>query len=186
MPSASLQHWRNDRMPRLAEVDSHCAAAAALAPPNALLAEESLRGFVMLLSGHFQGSCRDLYTECVQVLAVHVPAMLQATLQTQSFAELKINSHNPTVDTIRKDFERFAFTLDFDADPANGPRVTHLGHLNRWRNAVAHQKTAAPSGVPALTLAEVQGWKVSCDGLAIWLDGIMDKELQRSLGVAPW
>lgn len=186
MPSASLQTWQNDRMPRLAEVDAHCAASAALAPPNALLAEESLRGYVMLLSGHFQGFCRDLYTECVQVIASQAPPALQATVQAQFSAELKINTNNPTVETIRKDFERFAFTLDFDTDPANAPRLTDLGHLNKWRNAVAHQKVSTPAGIPALTLAGVQGWKVSCDGLAIWLDGTMYNELQRILGAAPW
>ena len=37
-----------------------------------------------------------------------------------------MNTLNPTVEAIRKDFERFAFILDFAADPANGPRVTHL------------------------------------------------------------
>ena len=47
------------------------------------------------------------------------------------------------LEPIRKDFERFAIPLDFRADSTNGPRVTHLGHLNRWRNAVAHQAPAA-------------------------------------------
>jgi len=186
VPSVSLQNWQNNRSLRLVEVDTHCGASAALAPPNALLAEESLRGYVMLLSGHFQGFCRDLYTECIQIVASHIPPGLQATIQAQFSAELKINSSNPTVETIRKDFERFAFTLDFDTDPANGPRVTHLGHLNKWRNAIAHQKATAPAGVPALTLASVQGWRASCDGLATWLDGVMYNEMRRILGAAPW
>jgi len=42
-------------------------------------------------------------------------------------------------------------------------------------------------GVPAgLTLPIVQGWRVSCDGLATSLDGIMRAELLRIMGVAPW
>ena len=186
MPSASLLHWQNDRMPRLAAMDAHCVAAAALAPPNPHLAEESLRSYVMLLSGHFQGFCRDLYTECSQVLVLSLAAGVQATVQSQFSAELKLNSFNPTVDTIRKDFERFGFTLDFDAEPANSPRVTHLGQLNKWRNAIAHQKASAPTGVPPLTLPAVQAWRVSCDGLATWLDSIMYNEMQRILGAAPW
>jgi hypothetical protein len=186
MPSFSLKRWQNDRKPRLAEIDAHCAAAAALAPPNVLLAEESLRGYVMLLSGHFQGFCRDLYTECMQVFAAHVPLAHKATIQVQFTTELKLNSNNPTVETLRKDFERFGFVLDFVADPANGPRVTHLGHLNKWRNAVAHQKATAPTGVPPLALATVQVWQASCDGLATWLDGILYNEMLIILGVAPW
>lgn len=43
MPSIALLAWQNDRMPRLAEVDIHCVATAALVPPNTFLAEESLR-----------------------------------------------------------------------------------------------------------------------------------------------
>ena len=69
------------------------------------------------------------------------------TVQMQFTSEMRLNSNNPTVDTIRKDFERFGFTLDFAADPANSLRVTHLGQLNRWRNAVAHQTEIAPAGL---------------------------------------
>jgi hypothetical protein len=186
MPSAALTRWTNDRMPRLAEIDTHCATAHALAAPNPFLAEESLSGYVMLLSGHFQGFCRDLYTEGCQLLLATVPATLQITVQAQFFAEPKLNSNNPTIETIRKDFERFGFRLDFHADPTNAPRITHLGHLNKWRNAVAHKKASPPVGVPPLTLAAVQDWRNACNGLAAWLDGIMYRELQRILGAAPW
>lgn len=173
-------------MLRLGEVDAHCVAVHTLAAPTQLLAEESLSGYVMLLSDHFQGFCRDLYTECSQIIAATLPIPLQGTVQAQFFAELKLNSNNPTVETLRKDFERFAFTLNFHADPANAPRLTHLGHLNKWRNAVAHKKTSPPVGVPPLTLAAVQNWRNACDGLAMWLDGIMYAEVQRIIGAPPW
>jgi hypothetical protein len=140
-----------------------------------------LQGYVMLLSG--------LYTECSQLCAAAVPAGLRATLQAQFASELRLNTGNPTVENIRKDFERFGFLLDLaDADPANPARLTHLGHLNYWRNSVAHQKaTPPPAGVPAvLTLADLQVWRGSCDGLATSLDVIMGKELHRMLGIAPW
>jgi hypothetical protein len=143
----------------------------------------------MLVSGHFQGFCRDLYTECSQVCAGLAPASLRTIVQAQFLAELKLNAGNPTVENIRKDFERFGIVLDLaGADPANPGRLTHLGQLNYWRNAVAHQKaTPAPSGIPTvLTLADVQAWRTACDGLASSLDGIMHGELLRILGVAPW
>jgi hypothetical protein len=50
-------------MVRLAEIDAQCAASQVLAPPNPRLVDENLRGYVVLLSAHFQGFCRDLYTE---------------------------------------------------------------------------------------------------------------------------
>ena len=46
MPSASLLHWQNDRMPRLTAVDNQCAASLALAPSQPNLVDENLRGYV--------------------------------------------------------------------------------------------------------------------------------------------
>jgi hypothetical protein len=186
MPSLSLLHWQNERLPRLMALDTHCGAAATLVPPNPHLAEESLRSYPMLLSGHFQGFCRDLYAECTQIFTNSMPAAAQATIQAQFTCEMQLDLKNPIKENIRKDFERFAFTLNFAADPANALRETHLGQLNKWRNAVAHQKVSAPTGVPPLTLAAVQVWRTSCDGLAVWLDSIMHHELSRILGAAPW
>jgi hypothetical protein len=187
-------------MARLGHIDAHCAALFTLGPPGpspapaapaapSPLALESLQGYVMLVSGHFQGFCRDLYTECAQLCVAAVPAGLQPAVQAQFTTEVKLNTGNPTMENIRKDFERFGFLLDLaGADPANPLRVTHLGHLNYWRNAVAHQKaTPTPPGVPAmLTLADVQTWRASCDGLATSLDHIMHDVLFRMLGLAPW
>jgi len=201
VPSAALTRWQNDRMARLGHTDAHCAALftppLAAAPPLALaappapppLAQESLQGYVMLVSGHFQGFCRDLYTECAQLCAAAVPASMRTTIQAQFAAGLALNAGNPSTENIRKDFERFSFLLDLEgAAPGNPQRVTQLGHLNFWRNHVAHQRaTPPPAGVPAvLTLANVQAWRTSCDGLATALDDIMRHELTRILGAAPW
>jgi hypothetical protein len=68
MASASWQQWQNDRMPHLQQIDLQCAASLATVPPNAHLVEENLRGYVVLLSAHFQGFCRDLYTAATQVI----------------------------------------------------------------------------------------------------------------------
>ena len=201
MPSAALTRWQNDRMLRLGHMDAHCAAlfapaapsfppAAPVAPPSPPpLAHESLQGYTMLVSGHFQGFCRDLYTECAQLCAAAAPTTMRTKLQAQFAAALALNTGNPTHETIRKDFERFGFSLDLDgAAPGNSQCVTHLGHLNFWRNHVAHQKgSPPPTGVPTLlTLANIQVWRASCNRLAISLDDIMKQELGRILGVAPW
>jgi hypothetical protein len=63
-------------MARLAQTDAHCGALFALASPSPL-APESLQGYVMLVSGHFQGFCRDLYTECAQICTAALSAGLQ-------------------------------------------------------------------------------------------------------------
>jgi hypothetical protein len=114
---------------------------------------------------------------------------MRTTLQAQFAAALTLNTGNPTHETIRKDFERFGFSLDLEgAAPGNSQCITHLGHLNYWRNHVAHQKgTPPPTGVPAiLALADIQAWRASCNRLASSLDDIMKQELGRILGVAPW
>src|SRR5437763_544993 len=120
MPSAALLFWQTDRMPRLAQVEAQCAAIQALVPPNPPLLDENLRGYVMLLCAHFQGFCRDLYSDCAQLCVVGAPAGMRAAVQCQFLAELKLNSGNPTVENIRTDFERFDFVLNLSAaDPAN-------------------------------------------------------------------
>ena len=189
MPSAALTRWQNDRTPRLNEVDAHCAAVLALIPPNPTFLDETLRGFVLHLSAHFQGFCRDLYTECSQIWIASIPVGLRATAQAQCFAQLALEKGNPSHDNIKRDFSRFGFLLNLQAAHAAGPhQVTDLGHLNDWRNKAAHQGTQPlGGGVPGvLTLRTAQGWWASCDGLATSLDGIMRIEMLRIMGVAPW
>ena len=206
MPSTSLTIWQLDRMLRLDALDAHCGSLLAGSPnfaitvgvPPALasagavspqLAQESLQSYVLLLSGHFQGFCRDLYSECSQLCVNAVPAGLVAAIQAQCAAEIRLNTGNPTIETIRRDFQRFGSSFDVaHAAPGNPARMTDLGHLNHWRNAIAHQRDApAPAGIPpSVGLADVQGWRSSCDGLARCLDDMMRQILDRMLGVAPW
>lgn len=189
MPSAALTRWQNDRMLRLNEVDSHCAAVVALVPPNPMFLDETLRGFVLHLSAHFQGFCRNPYTECSQIWISAIAVGLKATAQAQFSAQLALEKGNPSHDNIKRDFNRFGFLLDLQSAHPLGPhRVTELGHLNDWRNKAAHQGTHVLEGgvPPALTLPIVRGWRASCDGLATSLDGIMHAELLRIMGVAPW
>ena len=189
MPSAAITRWQNDRTPRLDEVERHCAAVLALVPPNPTFLDETLRGFVLHLSAHFQGFCRNLYTECSQIWIAAILVGLQATAQAQFSAQLALEKGNPSYDNIKRDFNRFGFLLDLQISHPLGPqRVTDLGHLNDWRNKAAHQgDQPLGKGVPALlTLPIVQDWRKSCDGLATSLDAIMYTELLRIMGVAPW
>lgn len=186
MPSAALTHWRSDRLPRLNEVESHCAAVAALVPPKPEFLDETLRGLVLHLSAHFQGFCRDLYTECSQKCIAAMPVGLQSAAQFQFFAHLAVETGNPSYANLKRDFSRFGFSFNLSA--TNPQELTDLNHLNEWRNKAAHQGIRPlAGGVPAvITVAIVQGWKMSCDGLAGALNGIMEIELLRILGVAPW
>ena len=172
MPSASLLRWQNDRMPRLGEVDAQCAASLVLAPAQPNLVEENLRGYVPLLSAHFQGFCRDLYAEAAQAIVVRVRPTLQALIQAQFAAHRRLDHGNPTLQNLREDFKRFGFVPDLaNANPANPARLQDLAALNWWRNVAAHHGPV-PAGA-LLTLPLLQAWRQSCDGLATSLDDIM-------------
>ncbi len=187
MPSASMVRWQTDRMPSLAELDTQCAASLALVPPNPRLAEENLRGYVVLLSAHFQGFARDLQSETAQVIASKVRPSLQPLIQAHLSAHRAMDHGNPNSENIARDFDRFGFDLKVElaADPVNALRLQHLAALNKWRNVAAHRSTTLPPGVP-LTLASVQTWQVACDELAAALDGIVYNKLRKRLRRKPW
>jgi hypothetical protein len=182
-----LQYWQNDRMPRLQLIDGLCDTAVAAVPPNAHLIDENLRGYVVLLSAHVQGFCRDLYTEAAQVIASKVRQTLQLLIQDQFSAHRSLDRGNPNTDNIARDFERFGFDVrkELNADPANGPRLQDLAALNAWRNVAAHQGTTLPPGVP-LTRPSLRSWRRSCNGLAVSLDDIMYNQLRKVLRRKPW
>jgi hypothetical protein len=184
MPSAALLQWQNDRLPRLQQVDLQCAACLAAVPPNPHLIDENLRGYVVLLSAHFQGFCRSLNAECAQIIASKVRRSLRPLVQAQFTADRSLDHGNPNLENLKKDFKRFGFILDQAADPANLPRLQDLVALNRWRNVAAHQGII-PAGAP-LSLPIVQAWRHACDELATSLDAIMYNELRKLLRRSPW
>ena len=182
MPSHSLLRWQSDRVPRL----NALAAQVAGAPPSAL-ADENLRAAVAMLCAHFQGFCRDLYTEGAVRVTLALPVHFQSLVQRQALSELKLSTGNPNLQNLTHDFNRLVGDVraPLDADPANALRLNHLADLNKWRNYVVHHGVVAPPG-PPLALALVQAWQASCDGLATDLDRIVYDVLCGVLGAPPW
>jgi hypothetical protein len=174
-------------MPRLSQLDAQCVAAATVAVPSPELIDEDLRGYVMALSAHFQGFCRDLCTECSQIIVSKIRRpTLEVVIQEHFTSHRKLDRGNPTLENLRADFKRFGFRLDFaGADPANSARLAHLSTLNAWRNIAAHQGTPTPVAGP-LTLPLVQARRISCDRLAVSLDDIMYNRLRVLLRRKPW
>ena len=154
---------------------------------NAQLADENLRGYVVLLSAHFQGFCRNLYHEAMLIIVSKVRTSLQILIQNQFAVHCSLNHGNPNLDNITTDFSRFDFNArdELKQDPANTLRFQHLAELNRWRNIAAHQ-TVPIIPPPALTLASIQVWQNSCAGLAVSLDQITYNQLRRKLKRRPW
>ena len=196
MPSAALTTWTTNRLPRLNAYDAECAAKFAVAPPPAL-ADEMLRGYVMLLSANLQGLCRDLYTECVTIVAIEAPTIpMTGFVEAMGSAGLELNRVNPKWESIKADFDRFGFdvgdALDIAAAAPGGVtlavhqlRLNHVAALNKWRNYAAHAHTTTPAGGP-LVLGVVTSWKNSCDGLATQLDAALYNQVMALTGKAPW
>jgi len=151
------------------------------------LLEENLRGYVLLLSAHFQGFCRDLYTEASQAITAEIRATLRSTIQEQFAAHRHLDRGNPTLENLQQDFGRFGLRLrsTLTADPTNVTRLDHLTALNKWRNVAAHQGTTPPVGI-ALDLPNLQVWRSACAGLATALDQIVYNHLRRLLRRSPW
>jgi hypothetical protein len=184
MPSVSLTQWQTGRLPSLREIDARCAASLAAVPPNPVLAEENVRGYVLRLSAHFQGFCRDLYTEAAQTVVRRVRKSFQVLAQQQFTSQLALDRGNPNLSNLRRDFERFGQPVDLSTDPANPPRLQRLAAMNEWRNIAAHYGPVPASGVP--TLADLRGWRDACDGLAMSLDRIVYNLMRRILRRSPW
>ena len=106
--------------------------------------------------------------------------------QEQFTANRKLDWGNPNLENIRKDFERFGFTLDVPAaDPVNNPpRLTQLAKLNHSRNVVAHHGHVPAGGIPGLPT--IHDWRSSCEGIATSLDGTMYNQLFGLLKKRPW
>jgi hypothetical protein len=101
-----------------------------------------------------------------------VRASLQVLIQDQFTAHRALDHGNPNLQNLRKDFERFGLVLNPPAaEPANPVRLQHLNELSRWRNIAAHHGTVPAAGLPSV--ADPQGWRNSCTGLATSLDEIM-------------
>ena len=131
MPSASLLRWQSDRRIRLDQVESQAIEVAALIPVNPTFLDESLRGYVLHLSAHFQGFCRDLYTECCLIWIRALPVEFGSIGRSQCFTQLAMEKANPSYENLKKDFNRFGFQLNLIAAVPNGSQlVTALGHLN--------------------------------------------------------
>jgi hypothetical protein len=147
---------------------------------------EHLRAFVTLLSAHFQGFCRDLYTEAsLKAVARIKQAGLRLIVQAQFAAGLKLDKVNPTLDTLSEDFGRFGIADLRGAVGSTPPADTHKGRLkamNRCRNKCAHGEPA----IPELTLPNIQEWRVSCDWLALRLNDVVYDKLRAAFRAAPW
>jgi hypothetical protein len=193
MPSIAFQHWSGVRSAALDEIENAHRLVGGTGPGRRYATQQINQAYAVLLSSQFQGFCRDLYSECVDLL---VAVIANASMRDISGRNMqhgrKLDTGNPNPGNIGADFERFDFRFwpAVDSDQVRNPqRKALLEQLNRWRNAIAHHNFAPDmlkGGRPSLTLAEVQDWRKACDGLARSFDNVLGVQLTSVIGAAPW
>lgn len=184
--SQALREWDTTRRGKLTKVEAQCVWAVNLAPADPEMVDEHLRAYVTLLSAHFQGFCRSLYTEASFKVANRIKRVgLRPIIQAQFAAGLKLDKVNPTLDALAEDFNRLGINDLRTAVGTAPPADTHKGRLkamNGCRNKCAHGEPV----IPELLLANIRDWRVSCDWLATRLNAVVYDRLWTAFRAVPW
>jgi hypothetical protein len=185
-PSQALQEWNATRCSKLDKLDAQCVLSASAVPPDPDLVSEQLRAFVTLLSAHFQGFCRDLYTEAGFIVVQRLRQVgLKPIVQAQITAGLKLAHGNPTLSNLTVDFARFGIVklnTVVGTDTVATQHKQRLEAMNDCRNKCAHGEPT----IPELSLANIRNWRQSCDWLASRLNTIVYDRLWAAFRTVPW
>jgi hypothetical protein len=191
MSSHSLIRWNGERADALDEIQNAHTMAGGTERGRRYATQQINYAYAALLSGHFQGFCRDLHSECVDHIVAIVPVQLQAFLRLELVWNRSLSRGNPHPGAIGTDFSRLGtdlWTEVYALDARNDRRRELLQELVDWRNAIAHQDfdPVAPGGITTLRLATVRGWRRAVSELARYFDQAMYNYLRTLLGAAPW
>jgi hypothetical protein len=190
MPSVSYQHWRTTRRAALDDIETAHAGIGGTGRARQLATQQVNRAYVVILSAEFQGFCRDLHTECIDRISRAVPAPLQPVLDREFRFNRSLDRGNPNPASIGSDFGRFGFdfwpeVLGLDSHASD--YRTNLETLNTWRNAIAHNDFAPTRFTTTILLvSQVREWRRSCNQLSHLFDTLLQRELTRLTGTAPW
>lgn len=192
MPSASLTLWQTKRAATLDEIEAAHIAVGGLGRGRRYATQQVNHAYVVLLSGQFQGFCRDLHSECVRSLVAPIsPTSMRSIVSSELSRSLKLNTGNPNPGNLGADFGRLGIDLwpaVLAIDRRNKVRQRKLEELNRWRNAIAHQDfdPSQLGGTISVQLRDVQAWRGACEALAIAFDVAMRLYINHLFGISPW
>lgn len=204
MPSHSHVTWTTHSRRTLDQIEQgHVRVSGSVGPGRRYAALWVNYAYTMSLSSLFQQYCRELHTECVDVLISRVeipgvaPAALRDMLSEQIVLNRRLDQGNPNPSSLGSDFRRFGIDLWAEIR-ARSPRKCAvnrrlLDELNLWRNAIAHQDfrqrtlDGKPYPFPAyLQLNLVRRWRRTCEDIAGDLDVILEQRMRMLIGRAPW
>jgi hypothetical protein len=193
VPSTAFHTWSASRAIWLDEIESAHRSVGGSGPGRRYATQQINQAYAVLLASQFQAFCRDLHSECANYLVAPVPSQdLREMYRLGLVMNRRLDRGNPNPGNIGSDFNRLglSFWPLVDAHrPPNLHRRMLLEELNDWRNAIAHQDFTPAmlrAGRPILQLAQVQGWRRACDGLARSFDEVMQAHIISRTGTAPW
>ena len=106
MPSNSLRRWESERHGALDEIESAHASVGGTARGRRYATQQINFAYCTLLSAHFQGFCRDLYSESVDHVVANVPAPMRGFLRESLHLNRSLGKGNPHPGAIGSDFGR--------------------------------------------------------------------------------
>jgi hypothetical protein len=191
MPSNAWNTWNTARASELDEIESAHRSVGGTGRGRRYATEQINHAYAVLLAAQFQGFCRDLHSECADLIVrATTSPVLRPVIGGALLLNRSLERGNANPGSIGADFNRFGLTFwtVVDADHAlNQNRRRALEELNTWRNAIAHQDfNPVQLGGVTLRLRRVQGWRSACEGLARSFDNVMFARLQTLTGQAPW
>jgi hypothetical protein len=186
--SVALKRWTTTAQAALDEIANAHVAVGGKGRGRRFATLQVNHAYAMLVSSQFQGFCRDLHTEAVDVLVSAArPAKLGSLLQAVMIQGRKLDQGNPNPSHLGADFSRLGmpFWQQVNALSArNAARQTQLEELNSWRNAIAHQDWTKVG--PDLRLSTVKTWRANCAVLAKAFDTAVGDHLAGLVGTRPW
>lgn len=191
MPSNSLIRWQNERTEALDEIANAHAMVGSSERGRRMATQQINYSYATLLSSHFQGSCRDLHSECVVRIITLLPARPHVFVHSEFTWNLSLNRGNPNPGAIGSDFGRLGMNFWADVyalDVRNHRRRELLEEMVMWRNAIAHQDfdTVAPGGVARLQLGTVRAWRRALNALVRSFDLATYNYLRPLIGHDAW
>lgn len=195
MSSSALQEWRTVGLSRLAELERVHVQMGGSSPGRRWGTTQLNRSLFVTLVAQFQGFCRALHDDAVDVhVSQAAPAQqtLMGTLLTQG---RKLDVENPRRSSLGADFGRlgFGFIDDLKAlGPTTRGQLDDLDRLVDYRNAISHGNEGKIASLEAgsdlrSTKASYQRYRRSIDKLAGTMDAEVARQLAVLLGVRqPW
>lgn len=189
MPSHALIDWQTVSLARLADLEAVPAQATGSARGRRWGTTQLNRSLFVVLVAQFQGYCRRLHDQAVDVhVAAAVPGQ-QALLRALLTQGRKLDSQNPRRAALGSDFGRLGFSLIDDLKAASASTASALDALESlidFRNAIGHGDEVRIAAIEALgqikaTKGSYQQFRRTIDRLA----GTMDQVVAARLSTIP-